>query len=151
MNNYPMDVTTSLQFMRERQLNLIKDTIRILGPERCESALNAFDDPKPDGYRGCALARAYGQKDELMKHLFPHLVDDINPKFQIGYEDWYNSRPEILRVFGITESMEEAFTKAFDEVGFANYVTKAELKTLIEAEALKARTPKLELVYASHR
>ena len=116
---------------------LIASAIQKLGPERCQSALAAFDDPEPDGWYGCALARAYGAKGELR---------ECAPRIEVVFLDGRrsNARDFALgarRALGLTAEEIRAVINVFDSATAETHPEERaawdELRAMFEAEAAK--------------
>jgi len=116
------------------QRELIASAIRKLGPERCEQSLAAFDDPYTDQWSGCMLARAYGERGALCKHVGAYIIH-------------FREAGDLL---GLTEDEVTSVVAAFDDHGGSDYpVGRAELRQMVEVEASKARVTKREMAGAA--
>lgn len=82
-----------LQTLRGDDANVFTRVARTLGPERCASALAAFDDVNAVGdWNRCLLARAYGKPKLLARHATKAKMNDdrfIAMALGIGVSDAY--------------------------------------------------------------
>lgn len=88
----------------------LAEIARTLGPERCQSALAAFEKPEDAyGWYGCALARAYGARNEYMVAY----RENGSQRHRIGQP--IPTLPEFAsEVFGLTAKQIRMTTQAFD-------------------------------------
>lgn len=122
---------------KEELLSDLRSAASKLGPERCQSALAAFDNPYENqrNSRSCVLARAYGKEGELIK---AHGLYDCLAK----------TSKIMLDIFGLEQDEWSAITRVFDQKCDTQGVTLDDLFGILAAEACKINTPASTKVYA---
>lgn len=98
-------------------MNELELIARKLGPERCAQALHAYEPPFAPGWVGCAIARAYGGRGDLIADIIGRRLEP-HENFQIQADLWYRRVSELL---GLTVAEIRLVVSAFDRSPYSKY------------------------------